>query len=286
MKLSCEIIQDLLPLYDEDLCSPQSREAVEEHLKTCPQCCKKVEQSRSFTEPQLSQMAESSKEDAAVAKSFRKIRRRWWTSLAAVFLTIPIVLLSVNQYRRQGICFTNLDDIWKARQYCAALAAGDFEKAAECMDYERLYQEVQDVLSWSRDSYSIDQEVQDEATEDRLNQYTFNQQYYGAARDMTYEEFKTYVKNAYVSDLQSIADRGYIFKVTGYQYSYYLSGNGGWVICYNMTISDANSTHYFVIDLTVRENGLDIGAMSNAYPNELDFDLAELLFFGYPGNKS
>ena len=33
MKIACEIIRDLLPLYAEDMVSEKSKEAVEEHLE-------------------------------------------------------------------------------------------------------------------------------------------------------------------------------------------------------------------------------------------------------------
>lgn len=35
---NCEIIKDLLPLYQEDLLSEESKTFVEDHLKTCPKC--------------------------------------------------------------------------------------------------------------------------------------------------------------------------------------------------------------------------------------------------------
>lgn len=38
MNLPCETIRDLLPLYHDHVCSPQSRELVEEHLASCEQC--------------------------------------------------------------------------------------------------------------------------------------------------------------------------------------------------------------------------------------------------------
>ena len=34
----CEIIKDLLPLYEENLLSEESKTFVEDHLKTCPDC--------------------------------------------------------------------------------------------------------------------------------------------------------------------------------------------------------------------------------------------------------
>lgn len=36
MKITCNIIDDLLPLYVDDMVSEDSRKLVEEHLKECP----------------------------------------------------------------------------------------------------------------------------------------------------------------------------------------------------------------------------------------------------------
>ena len=38
MKLSCDIIRDLLPLYAEELASGDSQEAVKAHLNGCEGC--------------------------------------------------------------------------------------------------------------------------------------------------------------------------------------------------------------------------------------------------------
>lgn len=38
MKISCEIIRDLLPLYHDGVCSMESRGLVEEHLAECESC--------------------------------------------------------------------------------------------------------------------------------------------------------------------------------------------------------------------------------------------------------
>lgn len=42
MKISCKIIEDLLPLYIDDVCSAESRKMVEEHLSGCPGCLGKL----------------------------------------------------------------------------------------------------------------------------------------------------------------------------------------------------------------------------------------------------
>ena len=38
----CKIIEDFITLYAEDLCSEDSKKMVEEHLKTCESCKKKL----------------------------------------------------------------------------------------------------------------------------------------------------------------------------------------------------------------------------------------------------
>ena len=38
MKLSCKVIEDILPMYYDGVCSDESAVIVEEHLKVCPQC--------------------------------------------------------------------------------------------------------------------------------------------------------------------------------------------------------------------------------------------------------
>ena len=38
LKLSCDVISDLLPLYYDDACTTDSRSLVEAHLKDCAAC--------------------------------------------------------------------------------------------------------------------------------------------------------------------------------------------------------------------------------------------------------
>ena len=38
MKVTCKVIQDLLPLYHDGVASPDTAALVEEHLQTCEAC--------------------------------------------------------------------------------------------------------------------------------------------------------------------------------------------------------------------------------------------------------
>ena len=47
MKLECDVIRDLLPLYAEKLASPASSALVEQHLAACPACRAELERMKS-----------------------------------------------------------------------------------------------------------------------------------------------------------------------------------------------------------------------------------------------
>ena len=140
MKLDCEIIQDLLPLYEEGLCSDATRRAVDEHLSECEHC-------RRLTAPlPIEEPGDTPAADRAVKKSMKKVRRRWLSSLVAALLVVPMLLLSFNQFRGTGLCFTNLDDVYTAWRFLHALETRDWEKAAKMHDFAADYESILDAL--------------------------------------------------------------------------------------------------------------------------------------------
>lgn len=149
MNYDCELIQDLLPLYEEGLCSPASRRAVEEHLQMC-ESCRRLSEPLPIEEPKDLPAA-----DRAVKKSIKKVRRRWFTSLIAAVLVVPLLLLSVNQFRGRGVCFTNPDDIVTAWQFLHALETENWEKAAAMHDYSGDYESIMEALEMSVSDWDI-----------------------------------------------------------------------------------------------------------------------------------
>lgn len=168
MKLDCELIQDLLPLYEEEICSPATRRAVEEHLCEC-EACRRLTAPLPIEEPVNTPAA-----DRAVKKSMKKVRRRWLSSLAAAVLVVPMLLMSFNQYRGCGLCFTNLDDIYTAWRFVHALETQDWEKAAEMQDFSRDYDSIlealgMDVSDWGTSFIPIDLAGHDYMAKPRLS---------------------------------------------------------------------------------------------------------------------
>ena len=155
MKLDCELIQDLLPLYAEGLCSPASRRAVEEHLSDCEDC-------RRLTAPlPIEEPGDTPNADRAVKKGIKRVRRRWLSSLIAAVLVVPLLLLSFNQYRGCGLCFTNFDDVVTAWQFLHALETENWEKAARMHgfsgDYDSILEALEmDVSDWGSHFTPID----------------------------------------------------------------------------------------------------------------------------------
>lgn len=46
MKLSCKVIEDILPMYYDSVCSEETAKLVEDHLEQCPDCSNMLEQLR------------------------------------------------------------------------------------------------------------------------------------------------------------------------------------------------------------------------------------------------
>lgn len=146
MKWDCEIIEDLLPLYEDGVCSEKSREAVQLHLRQCSRCAGLV--GNTLPEPDLPEIPP---EEWAVKRSLRKVRKRWIISLAVVVLVLPIVYmlckLGWNEYQKQGICFSNLGTVRRAEQFAEVLEDGAWESVAAEMDFSRDYDSIQEALA-------------------------------------------------------------------------------------------------------------------------------------------
>lgn len=86
MKISCDIIKDLLPLYAEDMTSGDSRSLVEEHIASC-ECCRQY--LKAEKEPLLIQAEVNIQSIKRIKKSIRK--RRWVTACLTCFLVLTVL---------------------------------------------------------------------------------------------------------------------------------------------------------------------------------------------------
>lgn len=92
MKISCEIIKDLLPLYHDGVCSSDSKMMVEEHLAYCDSCKTELQ---AMDEKLLINNTEQNLNEAEAVK---KLSRRWKRGmnkslLKGILFTIGIIAL-------------------------------------------------------------------------------------------------------------------------------------------------------------------------------------------------
>ena len=89
MKLSCDVIQDLLPLYVDKACSGDSAGIVEEHMEAC-ETCKKVYDAMS-AEGKTEELVKSEEFRKQQATSVKKVKKKWSVS-KKIFLTLGIII--------------------------------------------------------------------------------------------------------------------------------------------------------------------------------------------------
>lgn len=94
MKLSCNVIRDLLPLYRDGVCADETRALVEEHLEDCASCRAEL----AALDASLTQTAEEQREVRAldnVAKTWRRGKLRAFLKGCAVTALLCAVLLGL-----------------------------------------------------------------------------------------------------------------------------------------------------------------------------------------------
>lgn len=102
MKIDCDVIRDLLPLYADDACSEKSREMVREHLAACPECSdllKKIWE----TEIENDLMQEKTSVIQYGEKRFKRRSAAVGSVISGLFMIPILVCLLVNISTGSGL---------------------------------------------------------------------------------------------------------------------------------------------------------------------------------------
>ena len=94
--MNCEIVRDLLPLYEDGLCSEESCGAVEEHLKTCEACRKLLPEDSAETGSPSEGSAAESGALQGISREWKRQKRRSWRRgiLLGMALLLALALLA------------------------------------------------------------------------------------------------------------------------------------------------------------------------------------------------
>ena len=86
----CELVQDLLPLYIDNICSNESRRIVSEHLESCDECKMLYENMSNPVEQDLSEPELDSKQ------AFKAIKHKWyWKAGLIALYFLPVIVALV-----------------------------------------------------------------------------------------------------------------------------------------------------------------------------------------------
>ncbi|MFT8425018.1 MAG: zf-HC2 domain-containing protein [Liquorilactobacillus sp.] len=103
MKVTCDVIRDLIPLYVENMLSDDSRKLVEEHLANCPDCKQllKSEEYHVF-------VADTDEEKRPLVKIRKMLQKKRLLAIiisflvATVFMTLIFAYLMAPEYLKNG----------------------------------------------------------------------------------------------------------------------------------------------------------------------------------------
>lgn len=138
MKFDCKVIEDLLPLYCDNVCSNESRKLVEEHLLECKTCQAQLHTMGVVPIPHIEK--EDTEKSAIIKKGFRKIHRRWIASLIAVFMLFPLVFIGIlgyNETHNSNLAFSNIDDVYRCYRYLNYIKSRQYDKAVQMVDFSQ-----------------------------------------------------------------------------------------------------------------------------------------------------
>lgn len=263
MKLSCEVIRDLLPLYEDEVCCEESKGLVEEHLSECAACRDLQEK---FKIPEKTLLPEEeillAEEEKRIRRIFRKIKRQWRLSLAAVLLLIPLTCMGIiayHEYRGEGLCFTNLDEVMMCSRFFKLLEEEKYEEAAAMIDFESGYQSI-------KEYFEGDVEEETSLWYDKEEAYAWYEKYYGYTPNMSEEE---YVQKQQTVFVQFMEENHVLIQRARYSDAYRIDTE--WTIEYTVTESVAGMDGYnriFVVSMVIRGGKLRITSAGVGFGTE------------------
>ena len=230
MRFDCKVIEDLLPLYVDNVCSEESRKIVEEHLHECEKCRIMIE---NMAVIQITPVEKEECEKATIIKKgFKKIHRRWIASLIAVFMLIPLVfvgILGYNETHKSGITFSNIDDVYRCYRYLNYIKSGQYDKAVQMVDFSK-------------------------------NEYTM----VDCVSHMTPDEYQEYMAKRFVKKLEEYNELG--ISITNIRFnSAYKWDDGAWCICMSFDeIYPDGSKQTIIADM----NGETMYTGAYSFPNK------------------
>lgn len=136
MDVTCNVIEDLLPLYADGICSEDTRTIIEHHTAMCPECREKLEA--------MTLKLEKNEKKVKIENPFKKVKNHYLrtaivTLLVCAFIIVPVCgigYLLVNEQYGNGYSWSSFKTEMKLRKMNGMLKGGKYR---EFLDEFELY---------------------------------------------------------------------------------------------------------------------------------------------------
>ncbi len=235
MNITCNVIEDLLPLYVDGLCSKESADLIEAHLKECRSCQGMLDVLRNQKIPfEAEEVQVNLEEKKVLKKGLKKIKQRSLVRFASVLLVLCLLgingVMIFNQVTGQGRCYESIKEIHAVTSFFRAIKNGNYEKAAGYIDYKLGYEDLKEAF-WD--------------SEGKLNS-DYARQYYEEFEGMTEERYSQLMHERMVASLQEFGDNGNKIVSIRYYGAYRIVGENGdkaaWSAMISVTTKGPNAT--------------------------------------------
>lgn len=131
MDVTCNVIEDLLPLYADGICSEDSKTIIEHHTAVCAECKEKLDS--------MTAKLEKNEESPTPENPFKKARTHYVRLIAitlciAVLIAVPSVIcsiLTINDMTNVGVSWSTLKSERKMRSIGNMMKDGSYLKAVD-----------------------------------------------------------------------------------------------------------------------------------------------------------
>ncbi len=141
MRISCKVVEDILPLYVDDCCSEDTKQLLEEHLIQCDACQERLAKLKQPMFLSQEQCINEKTYAKHAKRAFGKLRRRLVAFILIILMfMIPLTWLGVNEVKGDGISYSNLAYVLRGNALLRALKNDNYEKAFSYLNLKPLYE--------------------------------------------------------------------------------------------------------------------------------------------------
>ena len=135
MKLPCKVVEDILPMYYDKVCSEESAALVEEHIKDCPHCSQMLYDLRADMDIPA-QKIDDIKPLKEIQKSYKKLKLGWLIAILCILILTPIAFTFGNLQGKPVVDYTKEEAIAYANEFMTCLVNGNYAQAYSYWDIE------------------------------------------------------------------------------------------------------------------------------------------------------